>query len=100
MIATASGVDSSLPSTFEQTAFPLVLIGVLLIVVVRYCERVGTEVADLQTLKVAHKVLERHPAIKFKNTTTAAAGFPVFYRENRTKQISYLKTHKINNIQQ
>ena len=62
VVAASSGINPAFPASLEEISLPLVLIRVLFFIVVSYCERVWTEVADFQALEVAHEVLERHPA--------------------------------------
>lgn len=60
IVAAASCVDPSLPSSLKQRTLPLLFIWSFLVVRRR---TVRPQVADLQTLKVVHEVSVRHPVI-------------------------------------
>jgi len=62
IVTTAAGIDTSSPTALKQRSVPL---GVTRLGVVR--QAVWAEVADVQTLEVAHKVSERYPTHKPTN---------------------------------
>jgi len=94
VVAAASSVNPSLPPSFKQTPFPLVLIWIVIVVFSGYCEGVRTEVTDLQALEVAHKVVEGHPAISNHNENRVT--WILHGQENR--KFRCLKTQNVNSL--
>jgi len=86
IVTTAAGIDTSSPTALKQRSVPL---GPTRLGVVR--QAVWAEVADVQTLEVAHKVSVRYPTHKpttTVNTHTRLTALLVWNRLLHTPYIS------------